>query len=338
MKNGLCYTYLIVLYKGEILMGKKFTFILTLLAMISALLLPGCGESGEKPKDAKTPPDAVKPAQQTGSAETTSSSPYSNTVLKLGRIPFTNSTAMVYKHTKFLEYLTKKLGVKEIRLQTASDYTSIMNLLIKGDIDIAWLATMTSVEARRNPEIEILVKPIRFGTTSYRGIIIARQDSGIRSLKDLKGKKFAWVEPESASGYTFPKALLLEAGISENDFSDKAFLNKHDAVVLNVLLGKYDAGACYDDARNTLRDKTKMDELTILATTQDISNEPIVVRKSLPPDLIEKIKQALLDLSIKTPEGKEILDDLTDVQGFLPVKDTDYDYIEKVQTLLEQHK
>ncbi len=321
-------------------MGKKLAYILVLVAVLSTLLLPGCcGSGNEKPKDTQAQTDAVKPAQQAEPVETASSSPYSNTILKLGRIPFTNSTAMVHKHTKFLEYLTKKLGVKQTRLQTASDYNGIMELLIKGEIDIAWLASMTSVEARKNPEVEILVKPIRFGTTSYRGIIIARQDSGIRNLKDLKGKKFAWVEEESASGYIFPKALLLEAGINtDKDFGETAFLNKHDAVVLNVLLGKYDAGACYDDARNTLRDKTKMDELTILATTQDISNEPIVVRKSLPPDLVEKIKQALLDLSIKTPEGKEILDDLTDVQGFLPVKNSDYDYIEKVQKLLEDHK
>lgn len=321
-------------------MGKKLTLLIALIAVINVLFFTGCGGSGEeKPKTPETQP-AVKPAQQTTSAETTSSSsPYANTVLKLGRIPFTNSTAMVHKHNKFLEYLTKKLGVKQTRLQTASDYTGIMNLLIKGEIDIAWLASMTSVEARSNPEIELLVKPIRFGTTSYRGIIIARQDSGIRSLKDLKGKKFAWVEQESASGYIFPKALLLEAGIDpEKDFAESAFLNKHDAVVLNVLLGKYDAGACYDDARNTLRDKSKMDELTILATTQDISNEPLVVRKSLPPDLREKIKTALLELNIKNPEGKAILDDLTDVQGFVPVKDTDYDYIEKVQKLLEEHK
>ena len=323
-------------------MGKKPTSVFLLFAFTLILLLAGCGDSGkEKPTtDKPAQGGEVHPAQTVEPGDSSSSSPYSNTVLKLGRIPFTNSTAMVHKHNKFLEYLTKKLGVKQVRLQTASNYTEIMNLLIEGKIDIAWLASMTSVEARKNPEIELLVKPIRFGTTSYRGIIIARQDSGIRSLKDLKGKKFAWVEPESASGYIFPKALLVEAGIdASKDFAEETtFLNKHDAVVLNVLLGKYDAGACYDDARNTLRDKAKMDELTILATTEDISNEPIVVRKSLPPDLIEKIKQALLDLTIKNPEGKEILDDLTDVQGFLPAKDTDYDYIEKVQKLLEGQK
>ncbi len=320
-------------------MGKKTVTAFLLVAFAVTLFLHGCG-SEQKPATDKPPQGEVKPAQTTNSGETSASSPYANTVLKLGRIPFTNSTAMVHKHNKFLEYLTKKLGVKQVRLQTASNYAEIMSLLIEGKIDIAWLATMTSVEARKNPEIELLVKPIRFGTTSYRGIIIARQDSGIRSLKDLKGKKFAWVEPESASGYIFPKALLLEAGINtDKDFAEETtFLNKHDAVVLNVLLGKYDAGACYDDARNTLREKAKMDELTILATTQDISNEPIVVRKSLPPDLIEKIKQALLELNVKNPEGKEILDDLTDVQGFLPAKDTDYDYIEKVQKLLEEHK
>ncbi|NCB39502.1 MAG: phosphate/phosphite/phosphonate ABC transporter substrate-binding protein [Erysipelotrichia bacterium] len=326
---------------GEILMGKKLVGFFIFIAFFSSLII-GCGEGtpADKPATGETKTEQTKANQQPSEEPNgESASPYKNTILKLGRIPFTNSTAMVQKHNKFLEYLTKKLGVKQTRLQTASDYSGIMNLLVKGEIDIAWLASMSSVEARNNPEIQLLVKPIRFGTTSYRGIIIARQDSGIKSLKDLKGKKFAWVEKESASAYIFPKSLLLEAEINpEKDFNEAAFLNKHDAVVLNVLLGKYDAGACYDDARNTLRDKSKMDELTILATTQDISNEPIVVRKNLPPDLIEKIKQALLDLNTKTSEGKEILDDLTDVQGFVPVYDKDYDYIEKVQKLLEQHE
>ncbi len=308
-------------------------FLISVVVVLS-LFSQGCGGSEEK-NQTNTEKPAAKPLSQ----NTAGVSPYSNTVLKLGRIPFTNSSAMVHKHNKFLEYLTKKLGVKQTRLQTASDYNGIMNLLSKGEIDIAWLASMSSVEAKNNPDIELLVKPIRFGTTSYRGIIITRQDSGIRSLDELKQKSFAWVEKESASGYIFPKALLLESGINpDKDFSENVFLNKHDAVVLNVLLGKYDAGACYDDARNTLRDKSKMNELTILATTQDISNEPLVVRKSLPQDLREKIKQALLELNNKNPEGKEILDDLTDVQGFLPIKDNDYDYIEKVQTLFEKHQ
>ncbi len=311
----------------------KLPVILMVLAIVA--IFTGCGSEPKKP-DQQAQQPATAEALPNKIAEGVS--PYSNQVLKLGRIPFTNPTAMVQKHNKFLEYLTRKLGVKQVRLQTAPDYNGILNLLVKGEIDIAWLASNISAEARNNPDIQFLVKPIRFGTDSYRGIIIARQDSGIRTLTDLKGKKFAWVEKESASGYTFPKSLLLEAGVDpEKDFAEADFLGKHDVVVLNVLLGKYDAGACYDDARKTLRDKAKADELTILATTQDISNEPIVCRKNLPPDLIEKIKQALLELNNKTPEGREITDDLTDVQGFVPANFKDYDYIEKVQKLLEEY-
>lgn len=315
-------------------MRKNLKQLFVIMAIAMTAVFAGCGGEPAKPADKPAAtPDPARASQPAANA-----SPYANQVLKLGRIPFTNPTAMVQKHNKFLEYLTKKLGVKQVRLQTAPDYNSILNLLVKGEIDIAWLASNISVEARDNPEIQLLVKPIRFGTDSYRGIIIARQDSGLRSLKDIKGRKFAWVEKESASGYTFPKALLLEAGLDpEKDFSEANFLGNHDSVVLNVLLGKYDAGACYDDARNTLRDKAKIDELTILGKTPDISNEPIVCRKSLPADLIEKIKQAFLDLNNKTPDGLEIISDLTDVQGFVPANSKDYDYIEKVQKLLENY-
>lgn len=305
------------------------------IAIIVSMLFVGCGEkpdNGSKKNVVKTENNTIKPSTKSNS------SVYGDTVLKLGRIPFTNSSAMVHKHNKLLAYLTEKLGVKQTRLRTAANYQSILNQLIRGKIDIAWLGSQSSVEARKNPEVELLVKPVRFGTTSYRGIIIARQDSGIRSLEDLKGKKFAWVDKESASGYLFPKSLLIEAGIDpDRDFETAQFLGKHDAVVLNVLLGKYDAGACYDDARKTLRDEKKREELTILATTQDISNEPIVCRKSLPEDLRAKIKKAFLDLSLKTPEGKIVLKDLTDVQGFVPANPRDYDYIKKVEDILKKH-
>lgn len=266
----------------------------------------------------------------------TNTSPYKDQILRLGRIPYTNSSQMVIQHEAFLKYLAEKIGVKGVRLQTAPDYSSILKKLVAGEIDIAWMASMSAVEARNNPEVELLCKPVRYGTTHYRGMIVARQDSGIRKLQDLKDKKFAWVDKESASAYVFPKAMMIEAGIDpEKDFAEADTLGKHDAVVYSVLLGKYDAGACYDDARKTLRDQTKIDELISLATTQYISNEPLVCRRSLPEDLRARIKKALLELNNKDPEGKEILKNLSEVQGFVPVAPSDYDSVEKVLKTLE---
>ncbi len=316
-------------------MLKKYLFIMLFVALAVSFL--GCCSQGnnEPPKKGSIQPSVDK---NEVSQEPGDNSPYKDLELRLGRIPYTNSSQMVLQHEAFLKYLAKKIGVKSVRLQTAPDYSSILKKLVAGDIDIAWMASLSAVEARNNPEVELLCKPVRYGTTSYRGIVLTRQDSGIRTLKDLKNKKFAWVDKESASAYLFPKAMMLDANIDpDKDFAEVDTLGKHDAVVYSVLLGKYDAGACYDDARNTLRDKSKKDELIILATTQDISNEPIVCRKSLAPELRERIKSALLELNNKTPEGREILKNLADVQGFVKVDSRDYDSIEKVLKALENH-
>lgn len=305
-----------------------------------ALITSGCGGNGAS-QPGQTGASAASPSASV--AASPAGGAYKDTVLKLGRIPFTNATEMVKKHEGLLAYLRDELGVKETRLVLASDYKGIMDKLARGEIDIAWLGTTPYVEAMSNEKhkaaMRLLVKPRRFKTTSYRGIIIVRQDSGIKNLSDLKGKKIAWVEKDSASGYLFPKALLLEAGVDpDKDFAEAGFLGKHDTVVLNVLIGKYDAGACFDDARNTLRDKEKINELTILASTQDISNEPIVCRSDLPEDIIEKIKKAFLKLDIDNPVYKKVLEDCTDVQGFTSVQDSDYDYVKKVMNLLQGKK
>lgn len=302
-----------------------------------ALITIGCGGGAPQPASQATASSAAAVAStQPGGA-------YKDTVLKIGRIPFTNATEMVKKHEGLLSYLRDELGVKETRLVLASDYKGIISKLTRGEIDIAWMGTTSYVEAAADPKLKasmrLLVKPKRFKTTSYRGIIIVRQDSGIKKLTDLKGKKVAWVEQDSASGYLFPKALLLEAGVNpDKDFAEAGFLGKHDAVVLAVLLGKYDAGACYDDARNTLREKEKMNELTILATTQDISNEPIVCRSDLPEDIIEKIKKAFLKLDIENPTYKKVLEDCTDVQGFTAAQESDYEYVQRVLNVLQGQK
>ncbi|MBR4569237.1 MAG: phosphate/phosphite/phosphonate ABC transporter substrate-binding protein [Candidatus Riflebacteria bacterium] len=317
-------------------MGKKLIVIM-LLSLLTVSFI-GCCKKNTDPNEKK---GSIQPSANTSNTDSgsSSSSPYKDQVLRLGRIPYNNSSQMVIQHEAFLKYLAEKIGVKAVRLQTAPDYSSILKKLVAGEIDIAWMASLSAVEARNNPEVEMLCKPVRYGTTSYRGIVLARQDSGIRTLRDLKNKKFAWVDKESASAYLFPKAMMLEANIDpDRDFAEVDTLGKHDNVVYNVLLGKYDAGACYDDARNTLKDKSKRDELIILATTQDISNEPLVCRKSLPQDLRERIKSALLSLNNKTPEGREILKDLADVQGFVKVDPRDYDSIEKVLKALENHK
>src|SRR5207244_6062947 len=87
------------------------------------------------------------------------------------------------------------------------------------------------------------------GSSTYRGIIVTRKDSGIKSIADLKGKRFAFVDPKSASGYVYPRAMLIEKGIDpETFFSETIFAGSHDRVIAAVLNRRVDAGAIYDGA------------------------------------------------------------------------------------------
>lgn len=249
-------------------------------------------------------------------------------ILRLGRVPFAGPGEVLRKIAWMQEYLQKELGVAEVRLVFPRDrsYDSLMSKLGSHEIDIAWLSTVAYLQGRKRFGLRPLVRPVRGNATSYRGIIIARKDSGIKTLEDLRGKRFAWVDPESSSGYLFPRALLLQAGLVPNrDLRDERFLHKHEAVVWSVFLGKTDAGACYDDARKLLGNPLFIERVDVIARTAPIANEPIVCRDDLPDDLAQDIKRAFLQLDPKNPDHQRFLTiDTDDFQGFVAADEADY--------------
>jgi phosphonate transport system substrate-binding protein len=227
----------------------------------------------------------IAPGRATEPSEPAPAGPYADMVLRLGRVPFAGPGEVVRKIGWMQEYLKKAVGVAEVRLVFSRDrnYESLMTKVGSGEIDIAWLSTVAYLRGRERYRLQPLVRPIRGNATSYRGIIIVRKDSGVKTLADLRGKRIAWVDPESSSGYIFPRALLLQAGLDPaRDLREERFLQKHDAVVWNVFLGKVDAGACFDDARKLLGNPLMIERLDVIGRTEPIPNEPIVCRNDLP--------------------------------------------------------
>ena len=160
---------------------------------------------------------------------------------------------------------------------------------------------------------------VRFGSPFYRGQIVTHVDSGIKTLADLKGKKFAFVEPASTSGHLYPKMLLLSKGLNPDHlFAQARFAGSHNAVILSVLKGEVDAGATYDDARAAVA-KTYPEvfsKLRVIAYTQDIPNDTVSARKDLDPALKQKIKTGLMHLA-KTPDGSKVLKRVYGISGLM---------------------
>lgn len=212
----------------------------------------------------------------------------------------------------------------------ATSYAAVIEAMGAGKVDIGWLATFSYVLAREKYDIDLLLIVVRFGKPFYRGQIMVRADSGIKTLAGLKGKTFAYVDPASTSGHLYPKALLLSNGHDPDSFfSQTVFAGSHNAVVISLLNGEVDAGAAYDGSHAAVAKSYPevFKKVQVLAYTQDIPNDTVTARKGLPMEIKNKIKEGLKYIS-KTPEGGKVLkrvygiSGLMDLDGFFdPVRD-----------------
>ncbi|MFP4688001.1 MAG: phosphate/phosphite/phosphonate ABC transporter substrate-binding protein, partial [bacterium] len=166
--------------------------------------------------------------------------------------------------------------------------------------------------------------------------------SGIDNVSELKDKTIAFVDPDSASGYLFPLAeLIQEHGIDPvNDLDKISFLGGHDRVVEAVNNEQFVAGVAYDDARRLILSEEELDRLPILSRTRPIPSEPTVISARLRSDdeLYEKLTEFLLNLH-KTEEGRKILDSFGEnIEQLILAEDSDYDDVRVVYRTLNKYE
>ena len=253
------------------------------------------------------------------------------------------------------KYISQKLYGKDegfyVKSAVPTSYIAVVEAFGTNKADFATFSTFAYILARdiKKYPVEALVMTLRGnGEKTYKGQIIARADSGIKSLADLKGRSFAYTDASSTSGFILPSKLLKDQGIG---LKQTVFAQKHDNVVTMVYQGQVDAGATYysnpvkeekngkevtriTDARSRVitqfPDVEKM--VNIIGYTEEIPNEPWVIRSNLYKDAAENDKmkglvvEALVDYA-KTDSGKVALKDLATATGLERVADATYENI-----------
>jgi phosphate/phosphite/phosphonate ABC transporter binding protein len=227
--------------------------------------------------------------------------------LKFGFTPVLSEAEMKEEFQPLMDYLTKSTGI-EVTLYIAKTYGDLREQMEAGKVDIGSFSPFAYVDAVTGGKIKIIAQSILDYSAFYKGLIITKKDSGISGLADLKGKRFAFVDPKSASGYVYPRAMLIEKGFDPDKFfGETIFSGGHDKVIIAVLDGKVEAGAIYDGALAIAKGKgLKTEDLTAIASTDPIPHDAVVVRSDLDDVATKKIQKALIDLE-KAEEGKNVI-------------------------------
>lgn len=249
-------------------------------------------------------------------------------VLKMGLIPADDAEEMLRDYEPIKEYLSEQLGIP-VEIQVTSDYTAAIEAMRSKHIDMAWFGPFSYIIAANVAGAEAIVNGVRRsdGKSDYHSIIVTRADSGIKTLDDLKGKSFAFVDPASTSGNLIPRKMLIENGIDpDNDFSMSYYAGTHNAVEYAVANGKVDAGADSDNSYDRMVKAREIDSNInkIIYTSPPIPGSPIVVRGDLPAELKKKIQDALVNMDEQTINK---VDGWGDIAQYKIVLDSDYDII-----------
>lgn len=253
--------------------------------------------------------------------------------LTIGLIPSEDSQAMIESSKQVLDDLQAKIGMPVVPF-VATDYNGIIEALRSGKLDVAYLGPFSYVLATSVADVEAFSVAVtkKTGQSAYKSVILARKDSGIHSLADLKGHTFAFVDPSSASGHLFPKAGLEQAGFAPDTlFKRVIFSGSHDASILAVENKKVDAAAVADRifASAVAKGVVKQDDFEIVWSSKPIPESPMVWRKALDPELKKKVADALASIK-DVPWGDQGV-----LNGFQPTTDASYDVVRETAKVLD---
>ncbi|MBO6862570.1 MAG: phosphonate ABC transporter substrate-binding protein [Alphaproteobacteria bacterium] len=241
--------------------------------------------------------------------------------LRIGILGGENANDRLKAYSCLEEKVEDLLGV-EASVFAPADYSGVIEGLLGGNLDLAWLgASGYAAVYLSNPDAvePILVKVNTDGSYGYYSIGFARIDSGISNLDDMKGKVFAFGDPNSTSGYLIPSIEIPTKGYSMKPgeyFGDVKFAGGHEQTIVGVFNGDFDAGVTWADGlgaweegfnSGALRKATDaglvdMTEIREIWRSDVIPEGPFVVRKDLPEDVKVKLTGLLASLPSMDPD------------------------------------
>src|SRR5262249_15207069 len=247
--------------------------------------------------------------------------------LRVSMIPTTDPSKMLRDSEPLVARLEKVTG-RKVKLTIPQNYAAVVEALVQGQLDVAHLGGFTFVQASTRGGAIPLVQRER-DRAFHSKFITARDD--VKSLADLRGKRFAFGDVNSTSGHLMPAYYMRKEGVDPAVLEGAVYTGGHDATALAVAERRVDAGALDEAVWDRLVKEGKVDtnKVRVFWTTPAFVDYVWTVRKDLEPALQKKVAEAFLTLDPNSAEDRKVLDLLSaggryvtaDAAGYTPLRE-----------------
>lgn len=280
----------------------------------------GCsGDTGYKPVDLSETVKVDHPARVLDRTET----------LRVAVAAMISPKETFVFYTELLDYIGRKMG-RDITLIQRRTYGEINELFPKGLIDLAFICTGPYAVGRKVFGFDALATPVIRGEPHYQSYLVVHKDSNFNNFSDLRGRVFAFTDPDSNTGALVPKYWLLELNETPDSFfSELNYTYSHDNSILAVAKGLVDGATVdghlweYYNRRNPYY--TSMTR--VIKKSRPFGSPPLVASEYLPSHMKEQIVQIILTMHLQ-PEGRKILDELM-IDRFVKPNETWYEPVKE---------
>jgi len=238
--------------------------------------------------------------------------------------PLHNPTKLMQAYQPLIEYLNTRLKGAQLTLEASRDYASFEEKYRQRKLEFLLPNPWQTLQAMK---VGYSVIAMAGEPKDFKGIFIVRKDSGITKQSDLKGKAVSYPSPTALAACIMPQYYLHAHGININKDIENRYVGSQESSIMSVYLKKTVAGATWPPPwRAFQKDHPKeAAELTVLWETEPLVNNSVMLRKDIPADIREQVREHLVGL-LDTEEGKAILAGM-ETARFLPAADRDYDVV-----------
>ena len=221
--------------------------------------------------------------------------------LRLAFIPQENPDKLLGDIEGITSWLTKEIGVPVEGFVTF-DHAAAVEALRNGDADISFMGALPFVLAEAEIGAVPLLSEVYRDAPSYTGRIFVRRDSGIETLDALRGRDIAFADPISESGYLYPLAEFVRAGLVEgpgaaDDFFGRVFFaGGYQQAMQAMAEGLVDAAGASQYA-DLLLTPAQQAEVTWIAESEPIPSHLVIARAGLDVDVRDRFVDAMMRLN-----------------------------------------